>query len=115
MCAEPKYSTEGCKPDLETPLTNVIIEATIKRFIKHRIFQYGHGIMPATTAQIHAIEKIRNHLAFLKGKPTKAFCHMVVFYEQEIMVLLPGENTRFPHQRHNILNLIIKSKELLNK
>lgn len=109
-----RYSTDKCRPEKETPLTNIIIARAIKCLIKQRTFQIKHGILTADLKQYDAMERLQLQLDYLKGKNTKAFCHMVIHFENEITLLLPGQNTRFTQMRAHLLNIISKSKQIIN-
>lgn len=111
-----RYTTDNCKPGKEYQFTNITIASTVKKLIRQRQHMLDNGIVCAAAAsQYRAIEKLNNHLEFIKGKHTEAFCHMVVFYENELLLLAPSQNSCRKYLRQHILKMIEVSKTIVKK
>jgi len=88
----------------------------IKRMVNHRAKIIEIVSKPSNASQLRSITKIRNMMDFVKDKPLRSQCNIVLLLENDLNLLLPSSTSRFyPHTNNQVADIISYAKKYLEQ
>lgn len=85
----------------------------LERYVKHREYCFNHAASKRSDIMA-AISLLKRALDFYRYEPIDSWCQIILKYEREMRLLIPGVNSRNYEGAQKRVNALVKfSKEYL--